>query len=100
MRDCARVVDPNGIDPVAYSVTFIVLGSVACGGGPSAARLHADCSSQACASGQTCLAYYGFGGTTGPLFKTCEIQCSGNAGCPAPTQCGTTADGPPGSTCR
>jgi len=80
-----------------------VLGSLACGGGgtravPSTENLHADCSNQPCAAGQTCLSYYGI---LGPplLIKSCEIQCSANAPCPPPTVCTETADGPPGTTC-
>jgi hypothetical protein len=71
-----------------------------CGGEASTARLHADCSNEPCATGQTCMAYYGVAGAQGPLIKTCEIQCCDNAVCPSPTQCGTTVDGPPGNTCR
>ena len=78
---------------------LFVLGTVACGGA-SIAGLHADCSNQPCATGQTCMAYYGIAGDRGPLLKTCEIQCSDDAVCPSRTRCGTTVDGPPGNTCR
>jgi hypothetical protein len=79
---------------------LFIVASMACGGGVPAARLHANCATEPCPAGETCMAYYGIAGDRGPLFKTCEVQCSSNAVCPAPTQCGATADGPPGNTCR
>ena len=85
---------PAGVWPL------LIAGCVACSSGPSAERLHDDCSMQPCAAGQTCLSYYGIAGPQGPLFKTCEIQCSADAVCPPPARCGATADGPPGNTCR
>jgi hypothetical protein len=51
----------------------------------------------ACATGLTCMKYYGIAGPSGPLFTSCEIACSD--GCPDGQQCITIADGP-GEVCR
>jgi len=53
----------------------------------------------ACAQGLTCVAYYGIAGPRGPQFKSCEIKCTGDGGCPADHKCITIADGP-GQVCR
>ncbi len=53
----------------------------------------------ACASGLTCVSYYGIAGPRGPEFKSCEIKCKGDDGCPAAHRCATIADGP-GQVCR
>jgi hypothetical protein len=53
----------------------------------------------ACAQGLTCVAYYGIAGPRGPQFKSCEIRCTGDSGCPADHKCITIADGP-GQVCR
>ncbi len=54
----------------------------------------------ACATGLTCVTYYGIAGARGPAFKSCEVPCPGGKGaCPAGTACTTIADGP-GQVCR
>ena len=71
----------------------------ACGGtGVDTSKLHSDCSSTACPSGQTCVSYYGIAGPAGPQFKSCEIPCSGAIKCPGTLTCVTIADGP-GQVC-
>lgn len=61
-----------------------------------------DCSAPAttCASGTTCVAYFGVAGAMGPEFRTCETPCSHpGASCPVGQSCVTIADGP-GAVCR
>jgi hypothetical protein len=53
----------------------------------------------ACASGLTCLHYYGIAGPSGPEFMTCEYPCSGNVDCPTDQVCTLIADGP-GNVCQ
>jgi hypothetical protein len=53
----------------------------------------------ACATGLTCVSYYGFAGARGPQFKTCEVRCQNDKVCPKDTTCVTVADGP-GRVCR
>ncbi|HEY5921263.1 MAG TPA: hypothetical protein VIV11_06315 [Kofleriaceae bacterium] len=53
----------------------------------------------ACAKGLACVAYYGIAGPRGGQFKSCEVQCKGDGGCPAGHKCITIADGP-GQVCR
>lgn len=54
----------------------------------------------ACASGLSCLTYYGIAGPRGPEFKSCEIPCAAKGStCPAGQKCITIADGP-GQVCR
>lgn len=52
-----------------------------------------------CATGLTCVSYYGFAGTRGPQFKSCEIRCEADKGCPTGRTCVTVSDGP-GRVCR
>jgi len=52
-----------------------------------------------CASGLTCVSYYGVAGARGPEFRTCEIPCQGEGSCPDGQRCVTLADGP-GPVCR
>ena len=64
------------------------------------ATLGAKCGDgDACPTGQECASYRGIAGARGPLFKTCEIRCADDAGCPADHKCRTIADGP-GRVCR
>ncbi len=60
-----------------------------------------DCSAAGalCSDGLTCVEYYGIGGGSGPLFKTCEIPCKENYDCPDGQTCILIADGP-GYVCR
>ena len=56
----------------------------------------------ACATGLSCVSYYGIAGARGPQFKTCEIKCemqNKESVCPPDTKCTTIADGP-GQVCR
>jgi hypothetical protein len=53
----------------------------------------------ACAEHLTCVTYYGIAGPKGPAFKSCEIKCTSEAGCPENDHCVTIADGP-GQVCR
>jgi hypothetical protein len=52
-----------------------------------------------CAAGLTCIAYYGFAGPRGPQFKSFEIRCKDDSGCPKGRTCVTVSDGP-GRVCR
>lgn len=52
-----------------------------------------------CAAGLTCVSYYGFAGTRGPQFKSCEVRCEADKGCPSGRTCMTVSDGP-GRVCR
>jgi hypothetical protein len=54
-----------------------------------------------CATGLTCVSYYGIAGAKGPQFKSCEIKCGAQekSPCPDGTKCTTIADGP-GQVCR
>jgi hypothetical protein len=52
-----------------------------------------------CAPGLTCIAYYGFAGPRGPQFKSCEVRCKDDSGCPTGRTCVTVSDGP-GRVCR
>lgn len=52
-----------------------------------------------CAGGLSCVRYYGFAGTRGPEFRSCEIRCSDSSACPKGTSCVTVSDGP-GRVCR
>lgn len=53
-----------------------------------------------CPAGMTCLRYYGFGGPSGPEFRSCEVACGpAAAACPDGASCTTIADGP-GAVCR
>ncbi|HTM19527.1 MAG TPA: hypothetical protein VL172_03435, partial [Kofleriaceae bacterium] len=55
---------------------------------------------QGCASGLTCVSYYGIAGPSGPEFHSCEIPCGTEAAtCPEGQTCITIADGP-GQVCR
>jgi hypothetical protein len=61
-----------------------------------------DCSvaTAVCASGTTCVSYFGIAGPNGPEFKTCETPCSSpTSSCPTGQSCVTIADGP-GPVCR
>jgi hypothetical protein len=53
----------------------------------------------ACATGLECVAYYGFAGTRGPRFTSCEVRCVKDGQCPKGRHCVTISDGP-GSVCR
>lgn len=91
-----------GRSPGARAVILSgVLGLLACGGGgpppPSTAGLHQDCTSLACAQGQSCLTYHGFAGQE---LRTCEIRCpAGQADCPSGLTCATVSDGPTEDVC-
>jgi hypothetical protein len=52
----------------------------------------------ACGTGK-CMTYSGIAGPNGPQFKSCEIACKDDSGCPSGTKCGLIADGP-GHVCR
>jgi hypothetical protein len=53
-----------------------------------------------CATGLSCVSYFGIAGGSGPQFKTCEIPCSQpGAICPSGQACVTVADGP-GRVCQ
>ena len=52
-----------------------------------------------CPDAQECVSYRGIAGARGPLFKTCEIRCKDDGGCPTDHKCKTIADGP-GRVCR
>lgn len=53
-----------------------------------------------CATGLTCVSYFGVAGPRGPRFATCEIPCrSRDDRCPSGQACFTIADGP-GRVCR
>ncbi len=53
-----------------------------------------------CATGLSCVSYFGIAGGSGPEFKTCEIPCSmPGAMCPSGQACVTIADGP-GRVCQ
>ncbi|HEY0189568.1 MAG TPA: hypothetical protein VGC42_00505 [Kofleriaceae bacterium] len=66
-------------------------------GGPSFGEHCA--ANDACASGLTCVTYRGIAGARGPEFKTCEMRCGKDSGCPQGKRCATIADGP-GRVCR
>jgi len=53
----------------------------------------------ACASGLTCVHYYGVAGPSGPEFATCEIPCQSDADCPSDQGCFVIPDGP-GQVCK
>ncbi len=58
------------------------------------------CPQGTCASGLTCVSYYGIAGPRGPKFTSCEIPCARDPGsCPEGQTCKTIADGP-GQVCR
>ena len=64
------------------------------------ARHGLPCDNGRCASGLTCVSYYGIAGPGGPLLKSCEIPCAATgAKCPEGQACVTIADGP-GRVCR
>ncbi len=77
---------PNVPDPAPPATTGPAMGEK-CG---------AD---DACATGLTCVSYYGIAGKSGPEFKSCEIKCKADSDCPAAHRCATIADGP-GQVCR
>lgn len=53
-----------------------------------------------CATGLSCVSYFGIAGGSGPEFKTCEIPCAmPGAMCPTGQACVTVADGP-GRVCQ
>lgn len=53
-----------------------------------------------CATGLSCVSYFGIAGSSGPEFKTCEIPCAQpGAVCPSGQACVTVADGP-GRVCQ
>jgi hypothetical protein len=53
-----------------------------------------------CATGLSCVSYFGIAGGSGPEFKTCEIPCAQpGAVCPSGQACVTVADGP-GQVCQ
>jgi hypothetical protein len=52
-----------------------------------------------CSAGLTCVSYYGFAGTQGPHFKSCEVRCETDTVCPKGRTCMTVSDGP-GRVCR
>jgi hypothetical protein len=56
------------------------------------------CPDRKCASGLTCVEYFGIAGPSGPKFTSCEVRCGGSA-CPGDLKCVTIADGP-GAVCR
>ena len=61
-----------------------------------------NCASSAdqCATGLSCMSYFGIAGGSGPEFKTCEIPCAQQgAVCPSGQACVTVADGP-GRVCQ
>jgi hypothetical protein len=59
-----------------------------------------DCGAgDTCAAGLTCVSYYGFAGTQGPKFKSCEVRCETDTACPKGRTCMTVSDGP-GRVCR
>ncbi|HRI66940.1 MAG TPA: hypothetical protein PK156_21990 [Polyangium sp.] len=61
-----------------------------------------NCGGKTCASGETCVSYYGIAGPRGPQFHDCVIPCkrgTTNDGCPAGKKCATIADGP-GDVCQ
>jgi hypothetical protein len=53
----------------------------------------------ACATGLSCVTYYGIAGPKGPAFKSCEIKCGSDKDCPTGHHCTTISDGP-GRVCR
>ncbi|MEM9488039.1 MAG: hypothetical protein AAGC55_02780 [Myxococcota bacterium] len=58
------------------------------------------CPNDVCAEGLQCLSYYGFAGSRGPKFTSCEHPCADNPkACPEGQTCVTIADGP-GMVCR
>lgn len=52
-----------------------------------------------CATGLTCVKYYGIAGPSGPQFASCEIQCKTDEQCGDGHRCAMIADGP-GHVCR
>jgi hypothetical protein len=52
-----------------------------------------------CTAPATCVSYSGIAGPGGPTFKTCEVKCKDDSGCPDGTHCRVVADGP-GHVCR
>jgi eight-cysteine-cluster-containing protein len=69
-------------------------------GGPGVAQGQ-SCKDAACATGLTCVKYFGIAGPSGPEFATCEVPCpdGADAPCPQGQKCITIADGP-GQVCR
>jgi hypothetical protein len=64
------------------------------------AQLGSECGEgDRCASGLTCVKYYGIAGPSGPEFKSCEVTCAEKTTCPTGSSCVTIADGP-GAVCR
>ena len=57
------------------------------------------CASGRCASGLTCLEFFGIAGPSGPKFTSCEIRCGADGECAGGQKCITIADGP-GEVCR
>jgi len=84
-------------------VWFRVAGSPAADPGQGAGNAPArgePCPDGACASGLTCVGYYGIAGPNGPKFTSCETPCAGGKdACPDGLRCVTIADGP-GAVCR
>lgn len=69
-------------------------------GGGAAPGIGEPCGpDERCARGLTCVSYYGIAGPRGPKFKSCEIRCKDNSGCPKGRDCVTVSDGP-GQVCR
>ncbi len=76
------------------------IGSPAAGGAGAGAGQGEPCPDDKCASGLTCVSYYGIAGTRGGKFSSCEIPCPmPQSTCPEGQRCVTISDGP-GAVCR